>query len=101
MPVDAAKLDLAARQLADKLVELRRRKGLTQEQLAEAAGVSRNQIQNLEHSRNNSKDPRTGRPGRGNPRLDTVFQLAAALEVPVALLIDPEAALPAEHETIS
>lgn len=96
MPVDAAKLDLAARRLADKVIELRQRQGLTQEQLAEVSGVSRNQIQNIEHSRNNSKDPATGRPGRGNPRLDTVIHLAAALGVPVSVLIDPNASLPWE-----
>ena len=97
MPVDAAKLDLAAQQLADKVIELRRRRRFTQERLAEVSGVSRNQIQNIEHSRNNSKDPATGRPGRGNPRLDTVFHLAAALGVPVAVLIDPNTPLPGEE----
>lgn len=96
MPVDAAELDLAAQQLAAKVIELRRRRGFTQEQLAEASGVSRNQIQNIEHSRNNIKDPTTGQPGRGNPRLDTVFHLAEALGVPVAVLIDPSAPLPGE-----
>lgn len=92
--MDAAKLEWAARQLGDKVVELRRRTGLTQEKLAEASGVSRNQIQNIEHSRNNTKDAGTGRYGRGNPRLDTVFQLAEALGVPVAVLIDPDTPLP-------
>lgn len=96
MPVDAAKLDLASQKLADKLLELRRRRGLTQEKLAEVSGVSRNQIQNIEHSRNNAKDRETGRPGRGNPRLDTVFHLADALGVPVAVLVDPDKPLPVD-----
>lgn len=101
MPVDADQLDLAARRLADKVIELRRRRRLTQEQLAELAGVSRNQIQNIEHCRNNAKDPATGLPGRGNPRLDTVFHLADALGVSAAVLIDPDAALPPDrgHQT--
>ena len=95
MPVDAAQLDLAAKQLADKVFELRRRRGFTQEQLAEVAGVSRNQVQNIGHSRNNVKDPDTGRPGRGNPRLDTIFHLADALGVSPVVLIDPELPLSA------
>lgn len=94
MPVSSASLDLAAQRLADKVIELRRRKGYTQEKLAEVAGVSRNQVQNIEHSRNNMKDPRTGRPGRGNPRLDTIFHLADALGVSPTILIDPDARLP-------
>lgn len=94
MPVDAAKLELAAQELARRVVELRRRKGYTQEQLAEASGVSRNQIQNIEHSRNNTRDPETRRHGRGNPRLDTIFHLADALGVAPTILIDPDAKLP-------
>jgi transcriptional regulator with XRE-family HTH domain len=94
MPVDAAKLDLAARRLAEKIIELRQRRGFTQEALAERSGLSRNQIQNIERCRNNTRDPETGRHGRGNPTLDTVFQLADALDIPVAILIDPDATLP-------
>lgn len=67
----------------------RRELGLTQEQLAERTGISRNQIQNIENNRNNSKDPRTGYPGPGNARLDTVFRLAEALKLDVTELISP------------
>ena len=67
----------------------RKELGLTQEQLAERTGISRNQIQNIENNRNNSKDPVTGRPGPGNARLDTVFLLADALSLSVSDLIDP------------
>jgi transcriptional regulator with XRE-family HTH domain len=74
------------RLVASRRLEL----GLTQEELAERAGVSRNQIQNIERNRNNSKDPATGRPGPANARLDTVFRLAAALDLSVAELIDAE-----------
>lgn len=94
MPADPSSLDRAARSLADKVFELRRRQGLTQEQLAERSGVSRNQIQNIEHSRNNTKDPDTGRPGRGNPRLDTIYHLAEAFGVSPSVLVDPRADLP-------
>ena len=63
---------------------------MTQEQLAERTGISRNQIQNIEKNRNNSKDPETGKPGPGNARLDTIFLLAQALETSPLALIDPE-----------
>lgn len=70
-----------------RIEERRRELGMTQEQLAEAAGISRNQVQNIEKNRNNSKHPKTGQPGPGNARLDTVFRLAAALDVTVQDLI--------------
>lgn len=72
--------------MGDRVRALREEHGLTQEQLAERAGISRNQVQNIEHSRNNTKDA-SGRPGPGNARLDTVFKLAYALKVsPVELI---------------
>lgn len=80
----------AAKLLGAKVAARRSELELTQEQLAERAGISRNQIQNIEHSRSNVKDPKTGRPGPGNARLDTVFRLAAALEVEVTYLVDPK-----------
>lgn len=52
---------------------------LTQEQLAERAGLSRNQVQNIENSRNNID-------GTANPKLDTLWALAVALEVEVSEL---------------
>ena len=94
MPLDPASQDRVAEELGRKVLQLRARRRWTQEQLSAASGVSRNQIQNIEHSRNNARDPITGLPGRGNPRLDTIFALAAALEVDVAVLIDPDRALP-------
>lgn len=74
----------------EKVFELRRLRHLTQEELAERSGVSRNQIQNIEHSRNNSPDG-----GRGNPRLDTIYHLADAFDVSPTVLVDPDAELPA------
>lgn len=75
--------------LGEKVRALREARGLTQEQLAYATGIARNQIQNIEHNRNNSKDTTTGRPGPGNARLDTLFLLAHELEVDVTYLVDP------------
>ncbi|WP_459981981.1 helix-turn-helix domain-containing protein [Nocardioides sp. AN3] len=80
----------AAELLGRRVTERRTALGMTQEQLAERTGISRNQIQNIEKNRNNSKDPVTGMPGPGNARLDTIFLLAEALETSPLLLIDPE-----------
>lgn len=80
----------AARLLGEKVRELRLARGLTQEQLSERTGISRNQIQNIEHNRNNSKDPATGLPGMGNAKLDTIFLLADEFKVDVGYLIDPD-----------
>ena len=79
----------AVRLLGEKVRALREARGLTQEQLAHATGIARDQIQNIEHNRNNSKDSATGRPGPGNARLDTLFLLAQELQVDVTYLVDP------------
>lgn len=79
----------AAQLLGEKVRALREDRGLTQEELAHRTGIARNQIQNIEHNRNNAKDPVTGRPGYGNARLDTIFRLAHELGVDVTYLIDP------------
>lgn len=78
----------AAERLAAQVSERRRKRGLTQEDLAEKVGISRNQVQNIENNRNNTRGP-DGRPGLANPNLDTVFALAHALECSVTELIDP------------
>ena len=93
MPAQPETLDKVAESLGRKVRLLRERHQWTQEQLAERSGVSRNQIQNIEKSRNNSRGP-GGKPGRGNPRLDTIYHLAEVLGVKPALLIDPDLALP-------
>jgi len=94
VPTSPETLDKVAESLGEKVRQLRERRQWSQEKLAEMAGVSRNQIQNIEHSRNNSRDPKSGRPGRGNPRLDTIYHLASVLGVKPAVLIDPEIELP-------
>ena len=67
---------------------LRRRRedqGWTQEQLAHRAGLSRNQVQNLENNRNNNA---TGRSS-ANPSLDTILALEAAFGLELGdLLVD-------------
>lgn len=62
--------------------------GLTQEDLAELTGISRNQVQNIENNRNNVRDE-TGRRvgGTANPRLDTLWLLADALQVELGDLL--------------
>lgn len=91
----------AVRLLGEKVRALRDARGLTQEELAHRTGIARNQIQNIEHNRNNSKDAATGRPGLGNARLDTVFLLAEELEVDVAYLIDPDCPVNPVPEPVS
>ena len=83
----------AARLLGEKVRALREDRQITQEDLAHRTGIARNQIQNIEHNRNNSKDPVTGRPGMGNARLETIFRLAHELQVEATYLIDPERAV--------
>lgn len=61
--------------------------GITQEELAHRSGLSRNQVQNLENSRNNSRDV-DGRPGPANPRLDTLWSIATVLEITVSELLE-------------
>lgn len=89
-PEPPAAYALAAKLLGEKVRALREARGLTQEQLAHQTGIARNQIQNIEHNRNNSIEPSTGRPGPGNARLDTIFLLARELGVEVTYLVDPQ-----------
>jgi len=74
--------------MAFQVGERRRKHGWTQEDLAEKVGISRNQVQNIENNRNNTRGP-DGRPGPANPNLDTVFALAHALQCSISELIEP------------
>lgn len=68
--------------LAHRAKLLRKRKKLTQEQLSDLSGVSRNMIQNIERGH------ATGKPGEAtNPTLKTLYSLSYALDVPPAVLI--------------
>ncbi|HZK32624.1 MAG TPA: helix-turn-helix transcriptional regulator [Corynebacterium sp.] len=68
--------------MAHRARELRGRLNLTQEELSERSGVSRNMIQNIERGH------ATGKPGDPtNPTLKTLYSLSYALEVPPAVLL--------------
>lgn len=86
-------------QLGQRIRELREARELTQERLAELSGVHRNQIQNIENSRNNARD-RTGQrqPGPANPQLDTIWAIAQVLEVRLTDLLPHQLGGPADHE---
>lgn len=74
------------RKLADalgrRLAGLREERGLTQEALADATGISRNHYQLLENGISNRK---TKRPA--NPRLSTLVALSNALGMSAAELV--------------
>jgi transcriptional regulator with XRE-family HTH domain len=64
-------------QLGERIRELRRRRGLSQEALADAAGLDRTYISSCER-------------GKRNVSLLTLYRIAAALDVkPSALLVPP------------
>ncbi len=66
--------------LADNLRRFRAAAGMTQEQAAEAAGLSRAAYRNLEG-------------GKSEPRTSTLARLARALQVPLADLVAPAVVL--------
>jgi transcriptional regulator with XRE-family HTH domain len=72
-----------AQALGRRLCDLREARGLTQEVVAEASGMSRNHYQLLERGFSNRK---TKRPA--NPRLSTLVALSDVLGVSVPELID-------------
>jgi Zn-dependent peptidase ImmA (M78 family)/transcriptional regulator with XRE-family HTH domain len=67
---------MGAEAIATNLRRLRAAQGLTQEQAAESAGISKSAYRNIE-----------GR--RSVPRVDTLHRLAEALEVPIQELVTP------------
>lgn len=75
-PAIAAEVD-PPHVLASNVYRLRKDRGLTQEQLAEAVGVRQPRIAEVER-------------GDANPRLLTLARLAFALGVPVSALLDPD-----------
>lgn len=72
--------------LGRRVRERRESLGFSQEELAHRSGLSRNQVQNLENNRNNTRDA-AGRPGPANPRLDTMRSIAVVLEVSLSDLL--------------
>lgn len=67
------------RAIGERVKRYRESRHLTQEQLAHQAGMSRNQIQNIEQARTD------------NPTIRNLYSIAAALRVSVTeLLPDPD-----------
>ena len=83
-------LDARLRELASRVRRARRERNLSQEDLADRAGVSRSVVAELERSRldqpERKQDPRK-RPPR-NITLDTLFRMAGALDMHPADLLD-------------
>lgn len=69
-----------AHTFACNLRATRKRRGISQQLLAELSGVSRNQISNLERNNNNATT-------MADPQLSTVYKLAMALRVPPVVLL--------------
>lgn len=69
-----------ARELGVKISQARQRAGLSQEHLANAAGISTFTYRKLEKGESNPGTP-------ANPRLRTLVALAAVLNVPLASLL--------------
>lgn len=76
--------ELRARALATRLRKLRARAGMSQEKVAELAGIATYTYQKFENG-----ESRRGEPL--NPRLHTLLSLAEALEVSLLELLTPEA----------
>lgn len=69
------------RVLADNIRRIRKQRGLTQEILAETAGVNQTHVGNIENARN-------------SPSVEIIDRLASALGVPIAMLFSGEASQP-------
>ncbi|KLO26949.1 hypothetical protein ABW16_18145 [Mycolicibacter heraklionensis] len=91
MPESAIERELAEA-LGRTLAELRQERGLTQETVAEAAGISRNHYQLLEYG----LGKRDGRKP-ANPRLSTLVALSEVLGTTVPALINTVFRSSAEH----
>jgi len=79
--VEPERLHAVCKRLGATLRRLRRRRGATQDQIAERAGLSLKSVGEIER-------------GEGNPGLDSLVKLADALEVEVAALFTPESLAP-------
>lgn len=91
---DDLEWDSYALELGVRLTAVRRSRGVTQEALALASGLSRNQIQNIERSRSSGKN------STGNTTLKTIFILARALGVPPDLIVPSAGHVPADRNPI-
>jgi transcriptional regulator with XRE-family HTH domain len=78
---------VSAKDLGTRIRELRERRQLTQEGLAEAADLAANTIRRLER-------------GKFGPSFDTMLKLANGLHVPLAALLSDEYDLPDDLATM-
>lgn len=74
-------MERTAKVLGDRVRMLRERKGLTQERLSEACGLSLKHLGQIER-------------GKGNPTLSSLDRLAQALDIPLGDLLAIEHLLP-------
>ena len=81
-------MDDAATQLADRLLDLRRKAGYSQEQLADLLGVSRQAISKWEGA-------------QGRPEVDNVVKLAQIYRVSTDFILTGSASVPSVCETPS
>jgi putative transcriptional regulator len=65
------------REVSEKLVELRKNQGLTQNQLSEMAGIDRKTINRIEN-------------GHFSPSVDTLIRLALTLQFPIGDLLSSQ-----------
>lgn len=72
-----------AEALGSRVRELRTAAGMTQEQLAHRAGISRNHVQVIERGWQHKSDP-----APSNPHLSVLLRLSAAMGVSIDAVID-------------
>jgi transcriptional regulator with XRE-family HTH domain len=87
-PGAAPAFERALALLGAKVAAVRHQRGYSQTELANLAGIQRKSLQNVEYARSSAKGA-DGSYGHGNPKLDTVFAIAGALDIDIAWLIDP------------
>lgn len=87
-PIRAEEFARAVELLGQKVRARREALGLSQEELALRCQFDRKAIQNVEYGRSSTK--KDGAYSLGNPKLETVFTIAKALEISVGYLVDPE-----------
>ncbi|GAB3999904.1 helix-turn-helix domain-containing protein [Nocardioides marmoraquaticus] len=82
-----------ARRFSSKVQHRRGELDLTELQLIERTGLSRDYVQKLLKGRGSAVDQTTGRAKPPNPTLDVIWRLATALDVDPAYLIDDDRAV--------
>ena len=79
-----------AKQFSEKVRTRFDELGITQLDLVERTGLSQGYLKLLLNGRGSHKDPATGTYKPPNPTLDIVWKLAAALDVEISYLTDPD-----------